>query len=619
MKANSMKNSLEIVLVSVALLTQIGLFGQTAPPAHAPARPAAAIDLSGYWSPAVNEDGLERGAGSEIGDYAGFAVNEAGRLWALSYDPSRLTLKFHQCDGYVAPYQMRAVGNFRIWEDRDPHTMQLVAIHVWAQTTEGFRTIWMDGRPHPPAYAPHTYQGFSTGRFVGDALMVNTTHLKQGWLRRNGLPESDQATMVEFFVRHGDHLVDTTVVTDPVFLTEEEVRSDDFFRQPTDHGAWLYACDDGEQIIGRAPDVVPNYPFGAQPFAKEYSQKYKIPMLSGIAGAPSIYPEFAARLKTATDAEAVALLKPAPGPSPVSRAVDPEPHDGEIHVFPVSGSVYMLLGDGGNVVVETGDQGPFVVDSGSGQLTDKVIEAIHKLSDKPIQFIVNTSFLPDLTGGNVKLRDAGQDPSLVGSFFSMQFRDAGATATIIAQQNVQTRMVEAKLPEPGWPTDTFLDDRRRKYHNGNAIEIFHEPNAITDGDSIVHFRQADVIAAGDIFNTTQFPFIDIKDGGSVQGEIKALNDILNRTVFLHEGQGGTLIVPGHGYLSDEHEVVEYRDMVVIVRDRVRAMIKSGATLEQVKAARVTADYDTRYGANSGPWTTDMFVEAVYASLKQTAK
>jgi glyoxylase-like metal-dependent hydrolase (beta-lactamase superfamily II) len=619
MKANLMKNSLEIVLVSAALLTQIGLFGQTAPPAHAPARPSAAIDLSGYWSPAVNEDGLERGAGSEIGDYAGFAVNEAGRLWALSYDPSRLTLKFHQCDGYVAPYQMRAVGNFRIWEDRDPHTMQLVAIHVWAQTTEGLRTIWMDGRPHPPAYAPHTYQGFSTGRFVGDALMVNTTHLKQGWLRRNGLPESDQATMVEFFVRHGDHLVDTTVVTDPVFLTEEEVRSDDFFRQPTDHGAWLYACDDGEQIIGRAPDVVPNYPFGAQPFAKEYSQKYKIPLLSGIAGAPSIYPEFAARLKTATDAEAEALLKPAPGPSPVSRAVDPEPHDGEIHVFPVSGNVYILLGDGGNIVVETGDQGPFVVDSGSGQLTDKVIEAIHKLSDKPIQFIVNTSFLPDRTGGNVKLRAAGQDPSLVGSFFSMQFRDAGATATIIAQQNVQTRMVEAKLPEPGWPSDTFLDDRRRKYHNGNAIEIFHEPNAITDGDSIVQFRQADVIAAGDIFNTIQFPFIDIKDGGSVQGEIKALNDILNRTVFLHEGQGGTLIVPGHGYLSDEHEVVEYRDMVVIVRDRVRAMIKSGATLEQVKAARVTADYDTRYGANSGPWTTDMFVEAVYTSLKRTAK
>ena len=173
MKVISMKTKLDIVLFSAALFAQIALFGQTAPPSRAPNRPSPAIDLSGYWSPAVNEDGLERGAGSEIGDYAGFAINEAGRLWALSYDPSRLTLKHHQCDGYVAPYQMRAIGNFRIWEDRDPHTMQLVAIHIWAQTTEGFRMIWMDGRPHPPAWAPHTYQGFSTGKFVGNALWSN--------------------------------------------------------------------------------------------------------------------------------------------------------------------------------------------------------------------------------------------------------------------------------------------------------------------------------------------------------------------------------------------------------------------------------------------------------------
>jgi glyoxylase-like metal-dependent hydrolase (beta-lactamase superfamily II) len=132
----------------------------------------------------------------------------------------------------------------------------------------------------------------------------------------------------------------------------------------------------------------------------------------------------------------------------------------------------------------------------------------------------------------------------------------------------------------------------------------------------VQFRRADVIVAGDIFTTTQYPFIDLHNGGSVQGEIKALNDILNRTIYEHEGEGGTLIIPGHGYLCDEHEVVEYRDMVAIIRDRVQALIKTGATMEQVKAARVTTDYDTRYGATSGPWTTDMFVEAVYTSLKQ---
>jgi hypothetical protein len=483
MRINAVRSSSTIIVCMTLPLWGFILFGQAAPApsSGAPLRPSPAVDLSGYWSPAVNEDALERGAGSEIGDYAGFAINESGRLWALSYDPSRLTLKHHQCDGYVAPYQMRAVGNFRVWEDRDPHTMQLVAIHIWAQTTEGHRVIWMDGRPHPPVWAPHTYQGFSTGRFAGDALVVNTTHLKQGWLRRNGLPESDQATMSEFIVRHGDHLVDTTVVTDPVFLTESEVRSNDFFRQPVDHGAWLYACDDGEQIIGRAPDAVPNYLFGAQPFAKEYSQKYKIPLASGISGAASIYPEFSEKLKTLTDADAMALLKPAPGPSPVSRAVDPEPHDAEIHVWPVSGNVYMLVGDGGNIVVETGDQGPLVVDSGSGQLTDKVIQTIHKLSDKPIQFIVNTSFLPDRTSGNVKLRAAGRDPSLVGSFFSNQFRDAGLAATIIAQQNTETHMVEAKLPSDGWPTDTFLDDRRRNTTTAMTLRFFTNPTLSPTG------------------------------------------------------------------------------------------------------------------------------------------
>jgi len=149
--------------------------------------------------------------------------------------------------------------------------------------------------------------------------------------------------------------------------------------------------------------------------------------------------------------------------------------------------------------------------------------------------------------------------------------------------------------------------------------MFYAPNASTDGDSIVYFRREDVIVAGDVFNTTQYPFIDVANGGSVQGELDALNAILARTVFQHSGEGGTYVVPGRGYLCDEHEVVEYRDMVAIIRDRVKAMIATGASLEQVKAAKVTADYDTRYGANSGAWTTEKFVEAIYASLKTPAK
>src|SRR5512144_1148288 len=189
----------------------------------------------------------------------------------------------------------------------------------------------MDGRPHPPAWAPHTFRGFSTGKYIGNALIVTTTHLKQGWLRRNGTPESDQATVTEFFVRHGDHLTNTTVVSDPVYLTEPMVRSNDYYRTPIDHGTWLYACDDSEQIVGRAPDVVPHYDFGKQPYAREYSERRKRPL--GVA---------------MTDAQGMALLSPAPGrPNEASKAVDPEPRDSEIHVLPIRENVYMLVGDGG--------------------------------------------------------------------------------------------------------------------------------------------------------------------------------------------------------------------------------------------------------------------------------
>lgn len=370
---------------------------------------------------------------------------------------------------------------------------------------------------------------------------------------------------------------------------------------------------------------MPHYPFGKQPFAKEYSERYKLPFVASLSGAESIYPGFAAKVKNATDADALAKLQPAPNQSSeTSRALDTEPNDGGLHVLPIRENVYMLVGDGGNIVVQTGDQGPFVVDSGQGKLSDMVIAAIRRLSPRPIQFIANTSMHTEHVGGNAKLGAAGADPSLPGSFFDLQapgaatghLSDPAHHATLLAQNNVVVRLQAAKTPDEMIPADTYLEERRRKFHNGELIELFYEANASTDGDSIVHFRRSDVIAAGDIFNTTQYPFIDVKNGGSVQGEIKALNDILDRTGYEHEEQGGTYIVPGHGYLSDEHEVVEYRDMVVIIRDRVQAMIKDGATLDQIKAARVTADYDTRYGANAGPWTTGMFVEAIYNSLRQ---
>jgi glyoxylase-like metal-dependent hydrolase (beta-lactamase superfamily II) len=596
---------IRVAAVASALAMSARLTGQGPAPADAP---APAVDLSGYWTSVLHEDSMERGAGPEIADYGGFPVNEAARLFGLSYDPSRLTLRHHQCDGYVAPYQIRALGNARAWEERDAHTHRLVAIHWFNQTFEGKRTIWMDGRPHPPAWAPHTWMGFSTGRFVGNALRVETTHLKQGWLRRNGLPESDQTTTIEFFIRHGDRLTHTVVVNDPVYLTEPLVKTTDFYRQPVDPQNWLFPCDDGEQILGRAPDDVPNYLFGQNPFVKEYEGKHRIPLAGHLGGAPTMYPEIAARLGSGSDP---ALLRPAPGAAPVSAAVDPEPRDGKVHVWPLRGNVYLLAGDEGNIVVQVGDEGPVVVDTGRGRLTRETIQAIRTLSDKPIQLIVNTSFHADRTGGNAALQASGDDPSVRGSFFSLQFRDAGVGATIMAHQNVSNRLVAAKAEARAIPSDTYLEERRRTFHNGDSIELFWQRNAVTDGDSLVHFRRADVIITGNLFTTTQYPFIDVDSGGTVDGEIRALNDILARTVYEHEGEGGTIVVPGHGYVCDEHEVVEYRDMVVIIRDRIRAMMRAGSTLAQIKAARPTADYDTRYGAVTGPWTTDQFVEAIY--------
>lgn len=618
-----MRKAHTTMCVTLALFG-VTLLGQA--PQIPPAQPAQApaIDLSGYWTPTLHEDLGERGPGAEIADYGGFPLNEAGRLWALSYDPSRVTLRHHQCEAYLAPYQMRALGNFRIWEERDLHTQRLVAIHVWAQTTEGHRVIWMDGRAHPPAWASHTFRGYSTGRFVGNALVVRTTHMKSGALRRgNGVPQSDQAELTEFFVRRGDRLSNVTVVSDPVFLTEPMVRSSDYYRQPVDPAAWLYACDDGEQILDRPDDEVPHYLFGQQPYAREFAAKYRIPPAAALLGSVTMYPELAAQLRATSDADATALLSPAPGrASETSKAAGHEPRDGDIHILPVRDNVYMLVGDGGNIVVQTGEQGTFVVDTGAGQLAERVLAAIRTLSPHPIQFIANTSFRGEHTGGNAALGASGQDPSLPGSFFVQSaprgvtgfFTDPGSHATLMAHVNVQTRLQAAGTAPGAIPADTYLEDRRRKFHNEDSIEFFYQPNAVTDGDSLIHFRRADVIVAGDIFTTTQYPVIDIRNGGSIEGEIRALNEILGKTVYRHQGEGGTYVVPGHGYLADEHEVVEYRDMVVIVRDRVKAMIDAGGTLPQVKAARVTADYDTQYGADAGPWTTEMFVEAVYNSL-----
>ena len=574
-------------------------------------------DLSGSWRPQQLVTESQTAAG-DLADFGGIPLNDAARLYALSWPASRQTVKQHQCMGYVTPYFWYAPANYRIWEERDPFTQRLTAWRFYGQIAQGDRTVYMDGRPHPPAYAPHSFAGFSTGEYQGNTLTVTTTHLKRGWIKANGVPQSDAATVVEHYIRHGDMITILAVIDDPVYLSEPLTKASMLVRMAKDPDAWLYPCDDSEQIFGRKNDVVPNHLFGQNPYVREFADRRKIPLLAALGGAETMYPELANALRDTAAAESAAKGRMVPsGPPAVSRAPDPTPNDGEVHTMRVSGDVYLLAGDGANIAVQVGPQGAFVVDTGAGKLADKVIAAIGKLSARPIQFIVNTSFRPDHTGGNAKLQAAGADPSLTGTFFSMQFQGAGRGATIISQLNTQIHMTEQKLAAP--PSDTFVEDRRRKYHNGEAVEVFPQPNATTDGDSIVHFRRADVIVAGDLFTTTQYPQIDTKRGGSVQGTIQALNFILDRTVYIHDEDGGTLIVPGHGRVTDEWEVAEYRDMLVIVRDRVQALIQSGATLQQVLAARPTADYDVRYGATSGPWTTAMFVEAVYTSLKTPPK
>src|SRR5215471_3034577 len=606
--------TLAVFLPLAALLLAQGLdfSGRTNQP--------AGMDLSGTWYPQPGQDSNLFTASGSLVEYGGIPLSEAGRLYALAWSAARIQGRQHQCMGYVPPYTYNQPGNLRFWEERDPHTQRLLALKHYWQISEGTRTIWMDDRPHPPAYAPHTWSGFSTGKFEGNTLTVSTTHLKRGWIRANGMPQSDEATLVEHFIRHGDRITYLSVVNDPIYLAEPFSRTYTLMRNQKEPDAWLYACDDGEQILGRREDQAESYFWGRHPFLREFADKNHIPLLATLGGPETMYPDLLVKLKdpAAADKAAQSELIPSPGALHASRAGD-SLRDGEIHALPVQGGLYMLVGDGGNVAVQVGEQGAMVVNTGAGQLSDKVIAAIRNLSERPIQFIVNTSFHPDFTGGNVKLRAAGYDPSVVGSFFSGQFADAGQGATIIGHLNVQVRLTALKTPSEGWPSDTFVQARRRKFHNGEAVEILYQPNAISDSDSIVHFRRSDVIVTGDIFSTVSYPRIDAKTGGSIQGEIQALNNILDRTVYKHDEEGGTMIIPGHGRVCDEWEVAEYRDMLAIIRDRVADLIRSGANLDQVKAARVTADYDDRYGAVSGAWTTDMFVEAVYNSLKNPPK
>jgi cyclase len=298
------------------------------------------------------------------------------------------------------------------------------------------------------------------------------------------------------------------------------------------------------------------------------------------------------------------------------------PAPGEVEVLPVQGKVHVIVGAGSNITVQAGDEGVLMVDTGTASMTPKVLAALKTISTKPLRYIINTTEFNEYVGGNAAIADTGEIIPFRAPDYTAGPQGALdiTRASVISYYTLLHRVAgpegkAPRIPEDGWPDNTYSIDQKRLYFNDEPVIITHIPSN-TDSNSVVLFRKSDVVSAGGLLDLTSYPVIDVAAGGSIQAVVDALNRLIDITVPAAHAGGGTLVIPGHGRIADHAEVVYYRDMTTIIRDRVEDMVKKGMTLAQVKAARPSRDWDTRYGKQTGAWTTDMFVEAVYQSLKK---
>jgi hypothetical protein len=276
-----------------ALLFLMGAMLGTSAPVY------AQLDLTGLWAPPrpYTEDEPERGPGPALVEFLGLPINDYARQWGLAFRPSRLSLPEHQCQVHVVEYIHRGPLAMRLWEERDPVTHQLIAIHEAISTYEQHRIIWMDGRPHPSVNTPHTWMGFSTGEWEGNMLTITTTHVKQGWERRENIPASDEVTVIEHYIRRGDMLTHISVTDDPVYLEEPLVKSEEFVLNPDPNSFNpFWPCEyveEGEHTRGEVPSYFP----GENPWMAEYAATHDLPQEATLGGAATIYPEYRSRLK----------------------------------------------------------------------------------------------------------------------------------------------------------------------------------------------------------------------------------------------------------------------------------------------------------------------------------